>query len=218
MDITKIKDQRLSTRIAAHCECAHCYIVDLDSNRDRVGYPCPHCGIAGDGGQTYFHLGILSMIDLMQEFYHTLPKMSSAASVDPHKLATVVFFCSLAEALLENIIRERMCMQKIQVPVQERLLSDNLTSKQRTEKLFPVLFSDTWKEAILKAKRAQPRMDYVGTLDFFLKAVKARNKFLHPPGNRWAIGLNMPGQCLRATPVLLELFVWLHNHYIARLK
>lgn len=205
--ITKVKGQNLSTLIANHCECAHCGIVDRDPNRIRVGYPCPHCKKEGDGGETYFHFGILSAINLMQEFHQT--------SKDSHKLAVVVFFCTLVEALLENLIREQMCAQKISGKVQERLLSDNLRSEQRVNKLFPALFNATWKEAVAKAARAHPKMDYTGTLDFFLKVVKVRNKVLHPPGSRW-IPLDMPQQCLRRTPALLELFVWLHNYYIAR--
>ena len=213
MDISKINIQLLSTLIAHHCECGNCHIVDNDSNRQRVGYPCPNCGVKGNGGQTYFHLGIISMINLMQEFYHT--KKPSTISVDSHKLAVVVFFCTLVETLLENLLREAMISQKIPGTVQDRLLWDNMTGKQRTEKLFPALFNHTWKQAISEANRAQPKMDYKVTLNFFLKAVEARNKFLHPPGNKWAIRLDMPRQCLNHTPVLISLFVWLHNRYIA---
>jgi len=215
VDITEIKDQHLGALIADHCECSFCGIVDRDPERTRVGYPCPNCKREGDGGETYFHLGIVSTINLIQEFYHT-PGKHDLYSVGSHKLAVVVFFCTLVETLLENILRERMCAQKIHGQVQERLLSDNLTSKQRTNKLFPALFNNTWKEAVAKAARAQPKMDYPGTLDYFLKVVKARNRFLHPPGSKWAIGLDMPRQCLRRIPSLLGLFVWLHNHYVAK--
>lgn len=212
--MTKIRDQQLSTVIANHCECDNCHVVDRDINRARMGYLCPKCGAKSEGGNTYFHFCILSMIDLMQEFYHTSSKGAGGLSVDSHKLAVVVFFCTLVETLLENLLREGMCIQKIPGQVQERLLSDNLTSKQRINKLFPALFDDKWQDAISVASRAYPKMKYNIALSFFIKVVGARNKFLHPPGNKWAIKYDMPSQCLRQTPVLISLFVWLHNHYI----
>ncbi len=84
--------------------------------------------------------------------------------------------------------------------------------------VFPVLAREKWKNVIDAAARAHPKMDYQGALDFFLKAVSARNRFLHPPDNKWAIGLDMPRQCLRQTPTLLSLFVWMHNRYVAKVK
>lgn len=216
VDILDIKGQRLSTILADYCECHHCHVVDRDPKRSRRGYPCPRCGAKGDGGQVYFHMGVVSVIDLMQEFYHTpSARPSGGLSVTSHKLAVVVFFCTLVETLLENLLREIMCIQNIPADVQERLLADNLTSKQRVSKLFPILAAEKWKEAVAAAGRAHPRADYQGALDFFVTAVGARNKFLHPPSNKWAIREDMPRQCIRLAPVLLSLFVWLHNRYIA---
>lgn len=218
VDIVNIKTQPLSGIIADYCECEHCRIVDRDRDRELVGHPCQHCGAAGRGGQTYFHLGVLSVINLIQEFYHTPSKNSDGVSVDSHKLAVVVFFCTLVETLLENLLREIMAAKKIDDRIQERLLVDNMTSRQRVEKLFPALAGEKWKAAVAAAERAHPKMKYQAALEFFVEAADARNKFLHPPGNQWAIGLKMPSQCLRTMPTLLSLFAWLHNRYIAKVE
>lgn len=219
VDILDIKGQRLSTILADHCECEHCHIVDRDRNRSKRGYPCPRCGAKGDGGEVYFHIGLRSSIDLMQELYHTPTRHAdgSGLSVASHHLAVVVFFCTMVESLIENLLREIMLAQKVPLNLQERLLADNLHTKQRVSKLFPALVDDKWNDAISAAIRAHKgkRIDFKAALDFFLKAVAARNRFLHPPGNKWAIGLDMPRQCLRLTPTLLVLFVWLHNRYVA---
>jgi len=218
IDISRVKDQPLSTLIANHCQCDACDIVDRDPNRAIIGYKCPRCGVKGTGGQTYFHIGILSTINIIQELYHTTTIKPSINSVNPHKLATVVFFCTLVEALLENLLREHMCAHKIPSDIQERLLADNLTSKQRVTKLFPTIFSDKWETAISKASQSNPQKKYKVALELFLKAVSARNRLLHPPGNKWAIGIDLPRQCIFHLPTLLDLFVWLHNNYIAKDK
>lgn len=222
MDITTIKNQRLSTLLTDYCECESCHIVDRDPNRSKRGSPCPRCGVKGDGGEVYFHMGIRSSIDLMQELYHTPSRSGTGLGhlVASHHLAVIVFFCTMVESLIENLLREIMIAQDLPSAVQERLLSDNLTSKQRVDKLFPTLVDEKWNDAISAAIRAHQgkRTDIKAALDFFLKAVRARNRFLHPPGNKWAIGLDMPRQCLRQTPTLLVLFVWLHNRCVAKVK
>lgn len=218
VDILNVKRQRLSAVIADYCECESCHVVDRDLDRMQVGQPCQRCGIReGEGGYTYFHMGILSTIDLMQDLYHTPAKSGNTGlSVESHHLAVVVFFCTFVETLIENLIREIMDDKRLPVEIQEKLLWDNQNTGQRVEKLFPILAGEKWKTAVAAVSAKNKRPNFEETLKYCREVQQARNKFLHPPGNKWAISLGMAQKCLRQAPVLLELFVRLHNRYIAK--
>ncbi|MFH2203113.1 MAG: hypothetical protein ABIJ96_08375 [Elusimicrobiota bacterium] len=218
MDITKIKGQHLSSVIAGHNECQSCGYVGREGDWTLIGFPCPNCKKPSDGGRMFFHVGILSTINLIQEFYHAdSSQTDDHLAVKGHHLAVVIFFCTLLEVLLEDFLREFMFKEGLKANVQERLLKDNLFPRRRVEKLFPALAGKTWKDAIAEAGAEvdrKPNPTIQEALDFYLKANTARNKCLHG-GNKWAIGHQMSWKCLRHTPPLLDLFAWLHNRYVA---
>ena len=102
MDVTEIRNQRLSTILTNFMICQSCRIVDNDRERMRVGYECPRCGIPRKPGMIYFPSNVQSMIDLMQEFYHQEQKQSLASTVatdksgENHRPALVVCRVDLA--------------------------------------------------------------------------------------------------------------------------
>lgn len=220
MDILEIRSQRMSTLVADFIICESCGIVDRDQERMRVGYECPRCGIPSDKATDYFPISVSSLIDLTQEFYH-LKQEAIPHSETPveqkesnHQLAVVIFFCALAEVLLQHFLQQ--CMSKMGLPheIQDRLLNDNLFVKQRVEKVFPALTGVRWNKAMtMLSERVE--LDCVETTRFYRRASQSRNKFLHK-GNKWGIPQDMPEQCIRHLSSLVWLFVALHNRYVAQ--
>jgi len=153
----------------------------------------------------------------MQEIYHSGPTPrrgheSPAPARHDHRLAVVIFFCTLGEVLLEHFLREAMMALDLPSAVQDRLLADNLYAKQRLEKVFPTVTGTKWKAAMAQLAPAQQPL-YSNTVEFYLDAVEARNRFLHD-GNKWAIPEEMPEKCIRAISPLVSLFVALHNSIV----
>jgi hypothetical protein len=179
----------------------------------EVGYKCPRCGIAGGGGRNYFPMSVHSLIDLMQEFYH-LKQVSDIDSEVPniqnesnHQLAVVILFCTLGEVLLQHFLECLMYSKGLPQEIQNRLLNDNLFAKQRIQKLFPALAGAEWKVTV--------EIDYLEATKFYEHAAEKRNLFLHR-GNKWAISKDMPEKCLHQIWPIINLFVSLHNEFIAQ--
>lgn len=147
-DILDIKHQSLGLVLADFHICQHCHIVDRDSNRIKVGYPCPNCGTPSPAGRMYFNVSVHSLINLMQEFFHKdqskleTPEdelFDEVSQKKSSKLAVIIFFATLREVLLENLLYDLMIAQNLPGNVCKRLFSDSITHKQRLEKLFPSL-------------------------------------------------------------------------------
>jgi hypothetical protein len=213
-DLLEIRNQALSTLLADFSVCHGCAVVDRNKNRIQVGTPCPECSIPSKGATAYFHLEVVTLIDLMQEIYHSSPspRQGSQPSRSPkrdHQLAVVIFFCTLGEVLLGHFLREAMIALNLPKGVIDRLLSDHQYAKQRIEKVFPSVTGRKWKKTVEQLS-SSAKLDYSTTVDFYLQAVEARNKFLHD-GVKWAIPEGMPEKCMRTIGPLLNLFVALHN-------
>lgn len=220
-DILDIKHQSLGLVLADFHICQHCHIVDRDSNRIKVGYPCPNCGTPSPAGRMYFNVSVHSLINLMQEFFHKdqskleTPEdelFDEVSQKKSSKLAVIIFFATLREVLLENLLYDLMIAQNLPGNVCKRLFSDSITHKQRLEKLFPSLAGVTWKNAI-KSVSAKCELDYIGLDQFIKEIVEARNRFLHE-GKKWAIKEGMAEECVRNIWPLLNLHVYLHNEYV----
>ncbi len=201
--------------------CRNCYIVDRDLRRSAVGYKCPRCGFCGEGSTSYYGTNVFSLLDLMQEFYflkserHEQKKMINPEKKEDHHIAIVILFCSLAEVLLNHLLNQIMDKKDIPFEVQERLLHDNLNVVQRIDKLFPSLTGMKWKKAIEKVDK-RSKYDYKSTISFYQETNAARNAFLHK-GYISAITEGMPIRCLDNAEPLINLFVDLHNHFVASL-
>jgi hypothetical protein len=221
-DITEIKHQSLGSVLTDFHICQHCHIVDRDSDRIMVGHPCSNCGKPSPSGRGYFNLSVHSLINLMQEFFHKdqveEPSCSDAGlyEVSPKKnsrVAVVVFFVTLREVLLENLLYDLMIAQNLSGNVCKRLFADSPMHKQRLEKLFPSLTGVTWKTALDTVDKTCD-LDYIELDSFVRKTVDARNRFLHK-GSKYAITEKMAEECLRNIWPLLNLHVYLHNEYVA---
>ena len=211
------RKQRLTIHLANFIICDSCKIVDRDRNRLKEGYKCPNCGKGGTA-TLYFNISVLSLIDLMQEFYSTdVIFKEEAFNIGQReiniRLAVVIFFCSLTEVLLRHFLEQLMVKMGKSEKDRGRLLNDNLNMQQRVDKLFPTLTGDKWKKAIDEINK-NVELDYAETSNFCVKAKDARNEFLHK-GNKRAIPKNMPEECITQIWPLLSLFVSLHNKYIS---
>jgi hypothetical protein len=222
-DITEIKHQSLGPVLADFHICQHCHIVDRDSDRIMVGHPCSNCEKPSPSGRGYFNLSVHSLINLMQEFFHkdqseeTGPSCSDSRlygilSKKNSKVAVIVFFVTLREILLENLLYDLMIAQELPGNVCKRLFADSPTHRQRLENLFPSLAGVTWKMA-LNTVNKKCELDYVALDSFVRNIVNARNKFLHK-GSKYAITEKMAEECLRNIWPLLNLHVYLHNEYV----
>ncbi len=202
--------------LAGHNECPFCHYVYRQISTKR-GIPCPSCKVPIDCQQGYFRLSVDVLIDLMQEYYH-LESIFENKKPDKdwmsgnHKLAVIIFFCSLGEVLLHHFLEALMIAQDIPFAIQDRLFNDNRFLRGRVGKLFPSLTGDKWKTAIGKINNGK-EIDYNKTLSLFLKVYNVRNKFLHR-GNAFAVPRVMPEECIRHIGPLVGFFVGLHNNYI----
>ncbi|HWS86416.1 MAG TPA: hypothetical protein VN282_05615 [Pyrinomonadaceae bacterium] len=219
MKISEITEQSLAPLVDIFNVCQSCGVVDADRERGRVGHPCACCGAKSEGALSYFGLPADSLIDLMQESFHQKPRQTrggrSLAKDDAHRLAVIIYFCTLGEVLLDHFLRELMRALQIPPGAQERILSDNLFSKDRVEKVFPSLVSEKWN-AVIRELSQGSKLDYEKTVKFYLEVVKARNHFLHR-GNRWAVPKTMPEGCMEGIWPLMNLYVALHNRYVPAL-
>lgn len=220
-DITEIKHQSLGSVLADFHICQHCHIVDRDSDRIMVGHPCSNCGKPSPSGRGYFNLSVHTLINLMQEFFHKdKPEEKDSpysgrygvSSKKNAKVAVVVFFVTLREVLLENLLYDLMIAQELPGNVCKRLFADSPMHRQRLEKLFPSLAGVTWKTA-LNTMNEKCELDYIELDSFVRETVDARNKFLHK-GSKYAITEKMAEECLKKVWPLLNLHVYLHNEYV----
>jgi hypothetical protein len=200
--------------------CQACGVVDRDKDRLIVGHKCPRCGTPSQQGLMFFDMTVGAIADLVAEFYPLLPPdspPSTAPITDPpesHRLAILVFFCTLGEILLQHYLERCMLRLGLPVEIQERLLQDNLFPKQRIKRLFPILTGATWQVAV-KAASKSANSEFENTVDFYLEATEKRNQLLHV-GNKWLITPDMAVKCFDQMDSLIRLFVELHNIYLAK--
>ena len=211
MEITDINFQPLSSLLLDFYICPSCKVIDKDENRALDGHPCSSCGKASHGARQYFSPSVIALVDLVQEYFQ-LSKGDQSTNKDKHRLAAVIFFCTLGEVLLENFLVECMAKQDISRQVQKRLLDDSQFAKQRIEKLFPLFTGISWKSAIENLDN-QSELNYSETVSFYLDVVKKRNKILHK-GNVWSISSEISRECIDKMWPLINMFVALHNEYI----
>lgn len=220
VDILEISDQPLSMLLSDFMICTSCEIVDRDHERITVGHLCQNCGVASKGGRGFFPMSVHSLIDLMQDFYHLRhpseedAEMSNSGRKSDHQLAIVILFCTLGEVLLQHFLVNLMSKMVISNNIQERLLNDNMYVQQRIQKLFPTLTGAKWSKTVEKLSETV-ELNYMEAMEIYKDAVEKRNYFLHR-GNIWAIPRDMPEKCIRQIWPIVNLFVSLHNEFIAK--
>ena len=215
MDATKIK-QSLSMTVANYVACKGCQIVDRDHDRARSGHICSTCGHVSEGAILYFHVNIHIPIDLIQESYHSISAKQNTEKLyegeGPHDVSVVIFFCTLREALLDNLINNIMRVHNLPDGVTSRLLSDNKFHIQKQDKLFKSLTGEKWNEAIDNLKK-NANLDYKEIDRFVVSVVKARNNFIHE-GFKWDINRELSTSCINNIFGLIKTYTELHNKYV----
>ena len=216
MKITEIKNQSLSTVIANYLECQGCKIVDQNLQRMRKGYKCSICGYVSDSGLLYFNINTHILIDLIQEAYQSSNLETETEKLyegqGAHDISVIIFFCTLREVLLDNLIKRLMHAQNLSKGVSNRLLSDNKFHIQKQDKLFKALTNVKWDEAILNLTN-EKKINYKEIDEFVSSVVKARNDFIHE-ANKWSINKELATGCMDNLSGLINLYVALHNSYV----
>ena len=216
IDVLEIRDQRLSTILADFLICQACRIVNEIGIVVKWVTSAQTAKPQAKAGSVISLFSIMSLIDLMQEFYH-LNKSDTSMPANPervaknHHLAVVIFFCTLGEVLLQDFLQECMTKQGLSRQIQSRLLDDHLFVKQRVDKLFPLLTGVSWNQAI-RTLSNHGKIDFTKTVKLYQFVSNKRNMLLHR-GNKWVIPSEMPEQCVREICPLISLFVALHNKY-----
>jgi hypothetical protein len=218
LEITEVVTDSLGHVLNSFYICQACRIVDRDDDRMIVGHPCSNCGVPSPAGRSYFRSPVFSMIDLMQEFYHAKHD-KQVYTVRDHldsthnaRLAVVIFFVSLGEALLDHLLNELMGAHGLPDGVRERLMTDNNSHSRRLENLFPSLVGVKWKEAMSELSKAST-LDYRKLDRSITEIVRSRNTFLHQ-GHKVGIKVEMAEGCMRNIWPLLNLYVELHNRFV----
>ena len=219
MDVTDIKHKSLGLALDNFYVCQICHIVDNDHDRLEIGHPCSNCGKPSPAGQSYFGLQVYSLLTLKQEFYHSKQIITDETGeaqelewIGNVKLPVIIFFTTFREVLLKKLLNELFLAMDLPKEINERLLPDSPTHKQRLDKLFKTLTGKKWKNALGMVSKEQ-NFDFIALSDFVEKIVNARNTFLHT-GMKWAIKEEMAKECLNNTYHLLNLYAALHNRYV----
>jgi hypothetical protein len=215
-----IRDRPLGEMMDRFYVCPRCRIVDSDHERLEEGHKCTTCGGLSSSGQSYFGTGVFSLITLMQEFYHTHQEIPDNLGdkqdqwwAEEIKLPIIIFFATLRELLLNNLIEELFKARNVQPDICERLLNDSPTHNQRLHKLFKTLTGRTWKASLTVIDK-QEKTKFSGLNKFIMDVVNARHKFVHQ-GNTWHIKDKMAGDCMRNIYDMLLLHVSLHNYFVS---
>jgi len=204
--------QMLSTLRFFFFECDKCNSI-VGSNEAQQGNGCPICKTPNRVRSIYnFGEAVHSLIDLMLEFYYLKKDTEKTSTLNGnHRLAVVIFFCTLGEVLLDGFLRESMDKVSIQDKLQEKLFNDNKSIQQKLD-LFKALTGVDFKEEAAYLS-LDCELDYSKVLVFHKSVKDARNSFLHT-GYKNMIDIKMPEKCLSNVWPLLNFFVALHNRHI----
>ena len=223
MKLREITEQPWINIIAGFAYCSNCLFVDRDVSRGFEGIPCSRCGHPSDGFHNYYSITITNLIDLIQDFYFLSPHKESPAFdypenfYDPktiNKFAILVFYCTLGETLLENLLLWIMSSLDLPDTLRQKLLKDNRFQSQRAQDLFPSLVGEKWNKAIVALSKSSI-FDYSKTMELYLEVVNYRNDLLHL-GKTWSLPENLPDECVDHLESLMYLFVDMHNRYIPK--
>jgi hypothetical protein len=165
----------------------------------------------------YLPGSVLSIMDLMQEFYHARPRRMEESVLlqhtrgNNHHLAVIIFFVTFFDLLLEHFLRQKMIVAKLPFEIQDRLLDDSRYTPRRINRLFPTLTGTKWSAAV-SVMRSRAELDYEDSVAFYDRAREIRNRLVHE-GAQWIVPEEMPKQCIEHLNSLVNLFVALHNEY-----
>lgn len=209
--LSKIDSQRLHTLVSNHFICKNCGVIDRDSDRLKKGYPCKHCNAPSQGGRIAFPLHIQVLVNLVQQAYHSKSSTGDPTAPQGRDVGTVLFYCSLREALLNNFIVTNLRTRSIEEALISRMLDDNKLASHKFGGLFTSVIGTKWKDAISNLSRTRAK-DYMAVSELMQEAADLRNEFLHE-GDAWRINRNLAKRCVDSLGQLVSMFVELHNEY-----
>ena len=209
--LADIDSQPASTLACSHLTCASCAMVDRDWERMRRGHTCVACGATGEGGRLYFPISIHILVDLIQQAYHSQAPTSPLNSPQGQDVGTVLYFCTLREALLNHFLIGSLKFQNVPVSLIEKLLEDNKLASQKFGELFTSVTGLKWADAVNRLS-ANGNIPFSTVSALMRNAAELRNTFLHV-GSAWAITRELSTECMNAVPNMVELFVALHNEF-----
>ncbi len=213
--LADIDHQPASTLACSHMICASCSVVDCNLDRMVRSHVCTACGEPGEGGRLYFPISIHILVDLIQQAYHSQAPTVTPRGPNGHDVGTVLYFCTLREALLNHFLKENLKAQKVPAPLIEKLLNDNRLAGQKFGELFSSVTGKKWANAVADAS-ASTGQPFEPVSLLMRQAAQLRNSFLHE-GDALPMTRLMSTQCINAVPNMVDLFVALHNEFIRAL-
>ena len=210
--LADIDNQPASTVACSHLVCATCAVVDRDWDRMKRGHECSACGTPGEGGRLYFPISIHILVDLIQQAYHSQSATGPLGGPNGEDVGTVLYFCTLREALLNHFLVGHLKSQKVPIPLIEKLLDDNRLASQKFGGLFASTTGKKWSEAVSQVSTSAG-IPFEPVSQLMRSAAELRNQFLHE-GAAWSMSRAFSKECINAVPLMVELFVALHNDFI----
>lgn len=207
--LSEIDSQTLDTLVCDHLICKDCgmiYRYDF-----RLGYQCKHCNAPSEGGRVAFHINIHVLVNLVQQAYHSQSPTGHSTGPQGQDVGTVLFYCSLREALLNNFIVTNLRTRNIDEVLISRMLDDNKLASQKFGRLFTSVIGTKWEDAISDLSRTRDK-DYMAVSKLMKDAADLRNEFLHE-GDAWGINRDFAKRCVDSLGQLVSMFVELHNEY-----
>lgn len=209
--ISIIESQIASTLIAAYFICRHCLVIDRNRQRSQAGFICPACGNESDSATFAFPTSIFVLVNMTQQSFHATSPFDIMPDEKAHNAATLIHFCTLREALINNFLTRHLRTKSIPEEIIKRLFEDNKMAQQKFGALFSSSVGTNWDDAVTSASK-HGEGDYKSVSEFLKKASKMRNRLLHE-AHVWELDRDLSEQCVENLVPLLGLFVALHNNY-----
>ena len=210
--LADIDNQPASIVVCSHLICASCAVVDRDRGRMKRGHVCSICGVPGEGGRLSFPISIHILVDLIQQAYHSHSPTGPLGGPNGEDVGTVLYFCTLREALLNHFLVGHLRTQKVPVSIIEKLLDDNRLASQKFGGLFASTIGKKWSEAVAHVS-VSTRTQFEPVSQLMRRAAELRNLFLHE-GAAWSMTRDFSTECINNVPTMVKLFVALHNDFI----
>lgn len=210
--LSEVDDFPASLLVGDFLMCQRCGVVDRERKRIRTDAMCPSCQHPAGVARLYYHVGIQILIDMIQQAYNSKSPLPNEHGPRSSDVAVVLFFCTLREALLDNLLNELFSAHKVAPAIAEKLLKDNRLFGQKLFGVLPAITEAPWKKAIEDASSEAGR-DFVALSAFMEKAADLRNTFVHK-GSGWGITRDLATECVNSIFDLMTLFASLHNLYV----
>ena len=225
MNISEVQFQPWSTLVAGYFVCQNCDHVYRAPTLQAAGTPCEHCGTAIPAQRVHFGLHSGVLVDSIQDFYflrHAKPPPDPDGIVvhihsnkTDTRIVIPLLFCTLWEALMTELCKNIMRAKQLEQSLNERLLQDYRSAREKRERLFPALTGEKWNFALTELTK-RTEVDCVQHFDFFLTVSNKRNRFIHE-GALWPFEDEELEGIPEELPPVFWLFAQLHNRYVPKM-